>query len=266
MPGRLLSHCVYGQSDRPALLLLHGFLGCKEDWQEIAPALSSDHFVIAVDLPGHGESVEGFSERDCGMDGCSEMLIDLLDSLQVGRCSVVGYSMGGRLALHFAVHHPDRCRAVVLESASPGLRTETERAARRTHDEALAKRLLTDNFERFLNDWYAQPLFAPLRKFARFGELLARRSKNDPHSLALSLRQMGTGAQPSLWDELQKFDIPMLLLTGALDVKFTRIAQEMAAICPRSRTDAFPGAGHTLHFEAPDRYIAAVQHFLKERK
>ena len=266
MPGRLLSHCVYGQSDRPALLLLHGFLGRKEDWQEIAPALSLDHFVIAVDMPGHGESVEGFSERDYSMAGCSELLRNSLDSLQIGRCSVVGYSMGGRLALYFAVHHPSRCRSVILESASPGLRTEAERAARRTHDEALAKRLIADDFEQFLNAWYAQPLFEPLRQSARFGELLARRSKNDPHGLALSLRQMGTGVQPSLWDELQKFDIPMLLLTGALDIKFTRIAQEMAAVCPHSRAEVIAGAGHTLHFEAPERYIAAVRRFLMERK
>jgi len=266
MPGHLLSHSVFGQPDRPALLLLHGFLGCKGDWQDIAPALSGDRFVVAVDLPGHGESVEGFSERDYSMAGCAEMLIDLLDSLQISRCSVVGYSMGGRLALYFAVHHPDRCRSVVLESASPGLRTETERTARRAHDVALAKRLFTDNFERFLNDWYSQPLFEPLRQSARFGELIGRRSINNPHGLALILRQMGTGAQPSLWDELQKFDIPLLLLTGELDAKFTRIAREMAALCPHSRTEVIAGVGHTLHFEAPDRYIAAVWDFLTERK
>jgi 2-succinyl-6-hydroxy-2,4-cyclohexadiene-1-carboxylate synthase len=266
MPSRLLSHRVYGRPDCPALLLLHGFLGCKEDWHDIAPALSHDHFVVAVDLPGHGESVEGFSERDYTMIGCAELLVGLLNSLKVNTCSVAGYSMGGRMALYFAVHNADRCNRIILESASPGLHTEAERATRRTHDEAHAQRLLTEALEPFLNDWYAQPLFESLRKIARFGELLERRYRNNPQALALSLRHTGTGAQPSLWGNLGYVNLPILLLTGELDPKFTQIAREMAAVCPHCRTCVIAGVGHTLHFEAPDRYIAAVQDFLMERK
>jgi len=266
MPSGLLSHRVYGRPDCPALLLLHGFLGCKEDWRDIAPALSHNHFVVAVDLPGHGDSVEGFSERDYTMIGCAELLVGLLNSLKVNTCSVAGYSMGGRMALYFAVHHADRCNRIILESASPGLRTEAERIARRKHDEGVAQRLLAEPPHRFLNDWYAQPLFEPLRNSTRFGELLERRYRNNPQALALSLRHMGTGAQPTLWDLLPAIRLPILLLTGEFDVKCTRIAQEMAAVCPHSRTEVIAGAGHTLHFEAPDRYIAAVQGFLMERK
>lgn len=266
MPSGLLSHRAYGRTDCPALLLLHGFLGCKEDWRDIAPALSHDHFVVAVDLPGHGESVEGFSERDYTMIGCAELLVGLLNSLKVNTCSVAGYSMGGRMALYLAVHNADRCNRIILESASPGLPTEAERATRRTHDEAHAQKLLTEALGPFLNDWYAQPLFEPLRKIARFRELLERRYRNNPQGLALSLRHMGTGAQPTLWRLLPAIRLPILLLTGELDEKFTRIAQEMVAVSPQSRAEVIKGAGHTLHFEAPDRYIAAVQDFLMERK
>ena len=266
MPSGLLSHRAYGRPDCPALLLLHGFLGCKEDWHDIAPALSHDHFVVAVDLPGHGDSIEGFTERDYTMAGCAEVLINLLESLQISHCSVAGYSMGGRMALYFAVHHADRCNRIILESSSPGLRTEAERIARRKHDEGVAQRLLAEPPHRFLNDWYAQPLFEPLRNSTRFGELLERRYHNNPQGLALSLKHMGTGVQPSLWDSLGHVNLPMLFLTGELDEKFIRIAQEMATVCLFSRTEVIAGAGHTLHFEAPDRYIAAVQGFLMERK
>ncbi|PWB69548.1 2-succinyl-6-hydroxy-2,4-cyclohexadiene-1-carboxylate synthase, partial [candidate division GN15 bacterium] len=118
----------------------------------------------------------------------------------------------------------------------------------------------------FLESWYAQPLFEPLRSVPGLAELLKRRRRNDPHGLALSLRTMGTGAQPSLWDSLAAIKLPVLLLTGALDVKFTRIAREIALACPTCRTEVIEGCGHTLHFEAPDRYIAAVRKFLRERK
>jgi 2-succinyl-6-hydroxy-2,4-cyclohexadiene-1-carboxylate synthase len=266
MPNHLLSHRVHGRTGNPALLLLHGFLGCTEDWHEVATVLSRDRFVVAVDLPGHGGSIEGLSAPDYTMTGCAELLVSLLDSLNVNECSVAGYSMGGRTALCFAVRNADRCNRIILESASPGLRTETERAARRAHDEAVAERLLTGNLDQFLSDWYAQPLFEPLRQSARFGELVERRRRNNPQGLALSLKHMGTGAQPALWDSLPAIPLPILLLTGELDTKFTRIAQEIAAVCPHARTQLIAGAGHTLHFEAPDRYIAAVQRFLMERK
>lgn len=266
MSARQLSYRTFGQPDRPAVLLLHGFLGSKDDWQEVATALASDHYLIAVDLPGHGESAEGFSEEDYSMAGCVELLANLLDVLNVRICTPIGYSMGGRMALYFAINNPDRCHALIIESASPGLRTEPERSDRRIHDNALAERLLNGPLDRFLSEWYSQPLFEPTRKAMHFDELLQRRHRNRPDGLALSLKQMGTGAQPSLWDRLADLRIPTLLLTGERDGKFTRIAQEMAALLPNCSVVTIEIAGHTLHFEAPDCYIAAVRRFLAERK
>ena len=266
MAGRQLSYRVYGQSNRPAVLLLHGFLGSKNDWHEVAAALFSNYYVIAVDLPGHGDSVDGFSEQDYATAGCANLLIDLLDALKVRICTPIGYSMGGRLALFVAIYHPDRCHALVLESASPGLRTEQERAERRANDNALADRILSISLEQFLTEWYAQPLFESLRNAAHYDGLLKRRQHNYPHGLALSLRQMGTGVQPSLWERLSELKVPALLLTGERDLKFTRIAQEMAASLPHCSTTTLKNAGHTLHFETPANYIAAVQRFLSERK
>ena len=266
MSGRLLSYPVYGQPEQPTLLMLHGFLGCKEDWQEIASALSKTHYIITADLPGHGESIEGYSESDYTMAGCSELLASLLNSLKIDKCTPIGYSMGGRLALYFALHHADRCTALILESASPGLRTEQERADRCAHDLTIANRLSTLSLELFLDEWYAQPLFETLRNAAGFDVLLSRRRHNSPTGLALSLKQMGTGAQPSLWAQLTDIKLPVLLMTGERDTKFTHIALNMAAALPDCSTVVIENAGHTIHFEAPDRYIAEVQRFLSERK
>ncbi|TET96490.1 MAG: 2-succinyl-6-hydroxy-2,4-cyclohexadiene-1-carboxylate synthase, partial [Candidatus Zixiibacteriota bacterium] len=224
-----------GDKSNPAVLFLHGFLGSAQDWCDVASFISKDYWCISVDLPGHGKTVVNGSEDAYRMENCANGLVDFLDSLDIGKCNIVAYSMGGRLALYMAINFPDRFDRVILESTSPGLKTKQERQDRRAHDNILAERLETGSLKQFLKEWYDQPLFATLRQDKeRFAKMLTNRISNNKSDLATSLRMMGAGVQPSLWDQLHKMQARLLLIVGEKDDKFKRIAAEMAPKCPRA--------------------------------
>jgi 2-succinyl-6-hydroxy-2,4-cyclohexadiene-1-carboxylate synthase len=177
---------------------------------------------------------------------------------------LVGYSMGGRMALAYAVGNPDQVRRLVLESASPGLETEEARAARRAADEDLARFLETEGVEAFVERWETLELFesqrslpAPVRASHR-----ARRLLNHPRSLAACLRGLGTGALPSYWGSLAGLRVPVLVLVGALDRKFAALGARMADALPDARVVEVAGAGHAVHLERPDAWLGAVTGFL----
>ena len=226
-------------------------------------ALQGEHHCVAVDLPGHGAST-GLAPEAYTAEGAARGVIGVLDRLGVGRPTAAGYSMGGRLALYLALRHPDRCSGLFLESASPGLGAEKERARRRADDEEKARRLERGALEEFLRDWYGQPLFAPL---ARDETLLRRtvqtRRRNDPVELAKALRGRGTGNQPPLWDELPRLGVPTLAVVGGLDEKFTGIARRTEDVNARVRTAVVPGVGHNVRLVAPAEYLALLRGFLE---
>ncbi len=175
--------------------------------------------------------------------------------------------MGARLSLALAVHHPDRVRRLVLESGSPGLPTEEERAARRASDEELAAGLERDGIGPFVERWEALPLFAGLRRRLSAAELEAvreRRLSHDPRLLAAALRGLGTGSLPSFWEALPELDRPVLLLVGVEDAKFVGIAREMARRVPRATLRIVPDAGHTTHLEQGEAWLEAVTEFLSD--
>lgn len=242
-------------------------MGCKEDWTDVADTIGSDYAHLLVDFPGHGSTASmiapQLTDHDFTMPGCAELLLRLLDDLHIERCHLVGYSMGGRLALYLLVHHGDRFIKAVVESASPGLETEDERRARLDRDFHFARRLEDEPIDDFTDEWYAQPLFATMdRQSERFAAMLARRRRSISAGLARSLRLMGTGAQPSLWNDLGGIAAPLLLLAGELDAKFTAIAGRMTPLCPHAATAIIPHAGHNVHFERPDDYAHALATFL----
>jgi 2-succinyl-6-hydroxy-2,4-cyclohexadiene-1-carboxylate synthase len=260
----MLRHVVSGDARGPAILFLHGFMSSAADWWGVRAALNSSHRCLAVDLPGHGASLDLPHPQVYTAGGAALGLLDLLDELNLERPVVVGYSMGGRLALYLALRHPERCAGLFLESASPGIENPAERRARREADEERARRLESGDFETFLADWYRQPLFASLARHERLVEkIVEARRGNDPGELARSLRGLGAGSQPSLWDELAGLQVPTLAVAGELDEKYVGIASRMTTLNPRLRTVVVPGAGHNVRLEAPEAYLALLQDLLK---
>lgn len=259
-----LSHQLTGNSDGPLVLFLHGFLGDRTEWDSMLPAFEESYRCVAIDLPGHGESRIPETES-CGFVETATALIELVDDLDAATFSVVGYSMGGRIALYLSTIYAMRIDALVLESASPGLRSAEERAARRGRDEAIAQRLETENLHAFLADWYAQPLFTSIRQNPQALEaLIHHRARQDGAQLAASLRALGTGSQPSLWTEWENNHIPTLLLTGELDEKYAGLAREMWEWCDAAKVGIVPDCGHNVHFENASVYTERVLAFLKQ--
>jgi 2-succinyl-6-hydroxy-2,4-cyclohexadiene-1-carboxylate synthase len=258
-----LNYIVSGESWRPAVLFLHGFMGSAGGWRDVTAALEAECRLLAVDLPGHGYSL-GLPEETYTIDGAARALLGVLDELDVESPAVVGYSMGGRLALYLALRYPRRCSRLFLESASPGIEGSAERMARRRCDGEKAAWLESGDLEGFLNDWYRQPLFASLARHEGILEqTIEARIRSDPGELAKSLRGMGTGSQPSLWKDLTKLQAPTLAIAGELDEKYTGVLRRIANSSANLRSAVVPGAGHNVHLEAPREYLALLKRFLK---
>lgn len=263
--GAGLTLHVESRGAGPAVLLLHGFTGSSRTWDALAAVYASRFRTIAVDLPGHGGSS---APRDPDRYALGRLAGDLaatLDALQVERVAVIGYSLGGRAALRFALDQPHRVEALVLESASAGLCDESEREARVRADRALAERLERHGIAAFVDEWERLPLWASqsaLDLDVR-AALRAQRLRNDPVGLANSLRGAGAGLEPCLEPRLSELRVPTLLIVGALDAKYRGIATRMAERIPGAALAVVPDAGHAAHFERPAAFAAAVASFLE---
>lgn len=256
-----LSYELRGESHLPKLLFLHGFMGCGADFSPIIETLLPEFCCLTVDLPGHGQT-EVLNPSGYNMAAIAGAIAALLHRLDFVPCHLMGYSMGGRLALYLACCFPQMFSSVLLESASPGLATESERRQRRYQDEILATELETGDWSVCLTRWYDRPLFATLRRSPHFADLLQRRRCNHPHQLAQVLRGMGTGIQPSLWDRLPSLKMTITLMAGDRDLKFVQINQRMAAQLPFADLRIVPGCGHAVHAECSTAFIAVLKRHL----
>lgn len=250
------------------VVLLHGFTGSAEAMSGLAEGLSDAYRVLAVDLPGHGKTEMPQSAlRGFAMESTVSCLWDALDELGAERANLVGYSMGGRVALSAAVARPKRVASVVCLGASPGIADPIERTQRREADEALASSIVSDGVKQFVDTWLAQPLFASLASRlspADFQASRRQRLTNTAEGLAFSLRSIGTGSMKPLHDALADAEFLCLWVAGAEDAKFAAVAEEMSATMPNGRCALVSDAGHSVHLENPVATLSAIGDFLSE--
>jgi 2-succinyl-6-hydroxy-2,4-cyclohexadiene-1-carboxylate synthase len=231
--------------------LVHGFTQTGRAWAPLLWAFAGHFEVLTPDLPGHGRR----AERSAGLWEAARLIGE-----DCGRAAYVGYSMGGRVALHLALARPDLVERLVLVGATAGIADEDERAARRQADDDLARSLEEDGVESFLERWLARPLFAGLSRQAAGVDA---RLENTGAGLAASLRLMGTGVQEPLWGRLSELRMPVLLVAGERDAAFARAAGEMAdCIGAQARVALVPGAGHACHLEQPAAFADVVLPFV----
>lgn len=252
----------------PPILLLHGFTGSAGTWKALASAMRSKYGILAVDLIGHGSSDAPDGAERYTMQRCIDDLVALLLRLGAYDVAVLGYSMGGRVALHLALDGRVRLSALILESTSPGIDDPELRRLRRKQDHRLARSIEDDGVAEFVARWEALPLFSTQRRLtpAVAAAQRAIRLGNSRVGLANSLRGMGAGAQPAVTDRLGDITMPTLLIAGADDEKYSSFARSMRAAIPGSEATIVENAGHAVHVEQPGLYEAHVLDFLKRNQ
>lgn len=240
-------------NDRPPpdrLVLAHGFTQTARSWSRVEQLLADrldDVEILAVDLPGHGDCP---APPDADLWASADHLVAV-----GGDAHYVGYSMGGRVALHAALRAPGPVRSLVLIGATAGIDDSDERAARRAADERLAQRIEAIGTEAFVDEWLSGPLFAGLDRESAHRE---DRLRNTPAGLAASLRATGTGTQDPLWGRLGEITVPVLVLAGEHDAKFRALGERLAAGLPDATFEVIVAAGHSVHLEQPTATAATI--------
>lgn len=255
---------IYGEGE--PLLLLHGFTGNSETWNFLVPILGVKYSLIMVDLIGHGKTGSPGDYNRYSMERAVEDLKNIIGALGIEKANLLGYSMGGRLALSFACTYPQYIDKLILESASPGLQTEDERRMRKDHDRKLAERIIHNGLADFIDYWENIPLFESQKKIPREkrNDTRKQRLSNSETGLAGSLLGMGTGSQPSWWGELKNLDFPVLLVTGELDAKFCNIARNMQKLMKHCDWKIINGVGHAIHVEDDEKFGKIISGFLSQ--
>ena len=229
----------------PSLVLLHGFTQTGRSWEPVVAALAERYRALAPDVRGHGDA-----------SALTPVTLDaVIDDVAAGApatFTLVGYSMGGRIALHAALALRSRVERLVLIGASPGIADPAARAARRVADEQLADELERSTIEEFARRWAVTPVLSGQSPTVA-AAAHADRLRSSPDGLARALRGLGTATLPPLWERLGELQMQVTLVTGERDEKFTAIATQMADAIPAAAVSIVAGAGHAVHLEAPAR-------------
>ena len=252
---------TYGDSAQLPVLFLHGFLGTGEDWLRVAQELEGQYFCVLPDLPGHGKNTDLPIAAPLSFDVLNQGLLALVDHLRLPQVRLVGYSMGGRAALYFAVHYPERVSSLILESVSPGITNSDERRARAAEDDRRAEAIRAEGVEAFVEHWYTLPLFQSLKTHPRREEMITRRRANHPGWVAKVIRDLSPGRQTPVWDQLPRLEMPVLFVAGSLDEKYTRLGEQIIVRVPLARLAIIPDTGHNVHLEKPEIFISLLREF-----
>jgi 2-succinyl-6-hydroxy-2,4-cyclohexadiene-1-carboxylate synthase len=250
-----------GGSVGTPILFLHGWLGHRGDWLEVVAALPGDRAWIAVDLPGHGENVEGdaLPEFPDVLTGLERLRM----VLNLPRWHVAGYSMGGRLALALALVVPEHIASLTMIAASPGVDGLDARQTRRNQDIAWATRFREQPGRATVTAWYQQPVFASLTgNEDLLADLIAQRSDACSPLTAEALVLWGQGVMPSLWGRLEQLSVPVCHTSGALDPWYVAMGERMAKRNGAIERRVIDGAGHTVHLERPVELGHSIGQFL----
>ena len=255
---------VCGVSEGFPFLLLHGFTGDSSTWVPFCPVWGKHSRLIIPDIIGHGKTEAPNEIHRYSIEAAAADIIKLLDQLEIAQIDVLGYSMGGRLALTIALVYPERVRKLILVSASPGLKTEEERTFRRMKDRELADFINERGIQSFVDYWEAIPLFSTMVNLPNRTKesIREQRLSNSATGLSNSLLGMGTGSQPSWWDKLNMLSCEVLLITGEKDEKFCKIAEKMQAEMKKASWIVINDGGHAIHVEQKEKFGTIVSDFL----
>lgn len=251
---------------KDTVLLLHGFTGSLEDWRDIYPLLKKKFNYVGIDLIGHGKSDSPNDLKNYTTESLVSQIKNILDHLSLNKVILLGYSMGGRVALSFAVSHPQKIMGLILESTSAGIKNEKERKERLESDEELASYIENNSTEEFAELWMNQDIFNTQRRFSdvKLQKIRRRIAGNSKTGLANTLRGFSPGKMPYLDESLNLIQSSVLLISGELDTKYCDLNLQLVKKFPKAKHTLIKNAGHNTHLEEPNRYIQAMNNFLNQ--
>jgi 2-succinyl-6-hydroxy-2,4-cyclohexadiene-1-carboxylate synthase len=252
------------ENDKPCLLFLHGFTGSTDDWNPLVNHIDKNFSSIGIDIIGHGGSDSPDYPELYTADAITIQVKNIVEITTKGKVIPVGYSMGGRAALHFALRYPEMIEALILESTTPGIKDEKLREDRIKKDEEIVAFIESHTMGEFIDYWMNKDIFNTQRRFSeeKRREIKKLKLSNNKIGLVNSLRGFGTGAMPPMFDQLKNIKCKTLLITGDLDTKFTNINSEMIRLFPHAEHKIIKNAGHNTHLEEPQKFVEVVNEFL----
>ena len=242
-------------------MLLHGFTQGPGSWDQLVAGLEGTHEIVRVTLPGHGPAGSASAQARMPFEVAAGAVADAVAEVAGPQPATwMGYSLGGRLALRVALDRPDLVDSLVLLGATAGIEEARARSARVEIDERLAAGLERKGVEQFIDGWLSQALFSRL---SRSDAGVEERRTGTVDGLASALRLLGTGVQEPVWDRLGELKVPVLLMAGEHDSKFSALAFRMVAgIGDNAGISFVPGAGHAAHLERPQSVATILNRFL----
>ena len=259
-------HYKFHQSTKNSndlIVLLHGFISDQSTFDEHIKTFTDEINVLTIDLPGHGFDQ---SSETCtwNFEFICQLLDDTLALFKSYRIFLHGYSMGGRIALYYALYGTCHLNGLILESSSPGIADEDDRIERIQIDQARAKVLEIAGLEIFVNDWEKLPLFQSQYNLNTETKRKIRqmRLQQNPVRLAKALREYGTGQMPNLWPKISDIAVPTCIIVGSFDEKFIKIGYHMCDLIPETSLYEVSGSGHTVHVEEMTEFDKIVLGFI----
>lgn len=250
-----------GLSHNSVIVFLHGFLGNSNDWNNVVAHLQDDFYCVLIDLPGHGESAHIKSDIHSGFNQWHALINNCLNDLNIDDFHLVGYSLGGRIALDYArTQTKKKLLSLTLESSHSGLISEKEKKCRLINDQQWADRFKNNNIKLVLTDWYQQAVFQDLSEQQK-KKFIKEKLHNIGSSVANALIATSLSRQHNALPFFKNSHLPVFYLFGKNDKKFKAISTSFADI-KNSKLHSFSGVGHNIHHENPLQYATLIRNFI----
>ncbi len=266
MRNPIVSLHVAGTGNENTIMMIHGFTGSHKSMSELCELIPRK--CVRPDLIGHGLSPCPDKTHQYRLESMVDQLNEVANKTMRQPFSIIGYSMGARLALTYAMTSQDMISCLILISGTAGIQDEWERHERLIRDSSIASEIEVHGMQHFVSYWERQPIFASQGSLsvAKKEDMRRIRLSQRPKGLANHLRMAGTGAMVPLWDYLERLEIPVLLIVGEEDAKFVHIAERMKARLPDAELEIIGNAGHAVHSERPRETAATIIQFLNRRQ
>lgn len=255
---------IKDENSNDFILMLHGFTGSKDDWQFVSDHLIKKFNVIILDLIGHGRSPSPEELDFYKIDSILKQILQIKEHYNLKSFSLLGYSMGGRIAINFALKFPHLIDNLILESTTAGIENENQKKEREKSDLELAEFIENNSIEIFIDYWMNLDIFNTQRRFSneKINEIRNKKLDNNNLGLANSLRGFSTGVMQPVYNQLKNFEKRTLLITGDLDSKYTELNQKILSLLSNAEHKIIKNAGHNVHLEEPKEFINTVNDFL----